>query len=145
MKKNCRRSEPFIETRNHHESELAEDYVEIISDLISLKGEARVSDLSEYLGVSHVTVIRTIERLKKKGYLHSTPNQPIALTDEGTKLAKFSKERHVFLLKYLTALGIPENIAAIDVEGMEHHVSETTMDAFRRHFNSGLSKTHSDP
>lgn len=136
MKKNCHRAEPFIETRNHHDSELAEDYVEIISDLIALKGEARVSDISEYLGVSHVTVVRTIERLRKKGYLSTAQHQPVVLTEEGAKLAKFSKERHLFLLKYLTALGVPENIAAIDVEGMEHHVSQTTMDAFQRHLQS---------
>lgn len=133
MKKPSTRAKPFIETRNHHVSELAEDYVEIISDLILLKGEARVSDISEYLGVSHVTVVRTVERLKKKGYLHSNHHQPVTLTEEGKKLAIFSKERHLFLLKYLTSLGVPENIASIDVEGMEHHVSQTTMDAFRHH------------
>lgn len=133
MKKSSVRAKPFIETRNHHLSELAEDYVEIISDLILLKGEARVSDISEYLGVSHVTVVRTIERLKKKGYLHSAHHQPVTLTDEGRKLAMFSKERHLFLLKYLTSLGVPEEVAAIDVEGMEHHISQITMDAFRHH------------
>jgi DtxR family manganese transport transcriptional regulator len=133
MKKPSLRAKPFIETRNHHESELAEDYVEIISDLILLKGEARVLDIAEYLGVSHVTVIRTIERLRKKGFLQTSSHQPVVLTTEGEKLAKFCKERHQFLLNYLITLGVPENIAAIDVEGMEHHVSETTMNAFRKH------------
>lgn len=136
MKKNCHRAQPFIETRNHHDSELAEDYVEIISDLIALKGEARVSDMSKYLGVSHVTVVRSIERLRKKGYLSTNQHQPVTLSEEGVKLAKFSKERHLFLLKYLTALGVPENIAAIDVEGMEHHVSQMTMEAFQKHLLS---------
>ena len=131
MNKKNNAAKPFIETRNHHESELAEDYVEIIADILSTKGEARVSDISENLGVSHVTVIRTIERLKKKGLIDST--SPITLTLQGEKMAKFSKERHIFLLKYLTALGIPEQVAAIDVEGMEHHVSQTTMDAFAAH------------
>lgn len=133
MKNKSPRSEPFIATRKHHLYESAEDYVEIISDLIVLKGEARICDIAEHLGVSHVTVIRGIERLKKKGYLNSSRHQPVSLTEKGSALAAFCKERHLFLFDYLIALGVPENIAAIDVEGMEHHVSQTTLQAFQNH------------
>jgi DtxR family manganese transport transcriptional regulator len=132
MKKNMK-SEPFEATRSHHDAEKAEDYVEIIADLILMKGRAKVCDIANHLGVSHVTVIRTIERLKKKGYVYAEPHQPISLTEEGTKLAVFSKERHNFLMEYLMILGVPEQIAAIDVEGMEHHISETTIAAFEKH------------
>jgi DtxR family manganese transport transcriptional regulator len=135
MKNLSKRALPFIETRNHHESELAEDYVEIISDLILQKGEARILDIAETFGVSHVTVIRTLQRLRKKSLVQTPSHQPIVLTDDGKKLAKFCKERHEFLLSYLLSLGVPEEIAAIDVEGMEHHVSETTINAFRNHIN----------
>lgn len=133
MKKLDLCAQPFIATRNHHSSELAEDYVEIISDLIAYKGVAKIKDIAEHMGVSHVTVIRTIDRLKKRGYILSEKHQSLALTEEGMKLAAFSKERHEFLLKYLMALGVPEMIAKIDVEGMEHHISHTTMNAFRAH------------
>ena len=132
MTKLALKAQPFIETRSHHESELAEDYVEIIAELISLRGQARVSDIARCLGVSHVTVVRTLERLKKKGFLCSDPHAPISLSNEGLELAKFCKERHLFLLEYLTALGVPENVAAIDVEGMEHHISQTTIEAFQK-------------
>lgn len=142
MKKKSIKAEPFIATRNHHLSELAEDYVEIISDLIAEKGEAKICDIANHFGVSHVTVIRSIERLKRKGFLKPQSNQPLTLTEEGLKLAAFSKERHLFLLKYLTFLGVPDKIAAIDVEGMEHHVSPATIEAFRRHMdNKGTQKT----
>ncbi|CCB86761.1 MULTISPECIES: iron dependent repressor, metal binding and dimerization domain protein [Parachlamydia] len=133
MKKKIHRAVPFIATRNHHLLEVAEDYVEIVQDLITAKGEARVCDIAEYLGVSHVTVIRAVERLKKKGYLTSQQHQPVTLTAEGEKLAAFCKKRHKFLLVYLMALGVPEDIAAIDVEGMEHHISQVTMEAFQKH------------
>jgi len=133
MKKISLRSEPFIATRKHHLTENAEDYVEIVSDLILNKGEARICDIADHLGVSHVTVIRGIDRLKKNGYFTSTPHQPVHLTEKGAKLASFCKERHQFLLSYLVALGVPENTAAIDVEGMEHHVSEATLQAFQKH------------
>jgi DtxR family transcriptional regulator, manganese transport regulator len=133
MKKNSLQAEPFIATRTHHVSELAEDYVELISDLILNKGEAKICDIAQHLGVSHVTVIRTIDRLKKKGLIDPDPNQPVKLTSKGLELAIFCKERHQFLLNYLITLGVPENVAKIDVEGMEHHISQTTMQAFQRH------------
>jgi DtxR family manganese transport transcriptional regulator len=134
MKKKSLRAESFIATRNHHLSETAEDYVEMIHDLICLKGEARVSDIADCLGVSHVTVVKTIGRLKKKGYLQGEPHRPITLTEEGTRLAAFSKQRHSFLLEYLILLGVPKETAQIDVEGMEHHVSPVTFEALQKHF-----------
>lgn len=136
MTKSTNPAEPFIATRNHHTRELAEDYVEIVYDLIQEKKEARVCDIAEHIGVSHVTVIRTIDRLKKRGLLASNQHQPITLTAEGESLAKLCKERHTFLLQYLLALGVPEGIAKIDVEGMEHHISPATMNAFKRHLSS---------
>lgn len=131
MTKNKTAAEPFIATRSHHQKELAEDYVEIVHDLVSMQGEARVRDIASRIGVSHVTVIRTIDRLKKRGYFKDEP--AITLTEEAEELAKRCKERHTFLLDYLIALGVPENIAKIDVEGMEHHISPETLNAFRTH------------
>ena len=139
MKKSCNPAEPFIATRKHHLLELAEDYVEIIYDLIQEKNEARVCDIAKHIGVSHVTVIRTVGRLKKKGFLLSQQHQPITLTDEGIKLSKFCKKRHAFLLKYLLALGVPAHIAQIDVEGMEHHISPVTMKVFQKHLETLLA------
>lgn len=133
MKTTSKSAEPFIATRNQHLSELAEDYVELIYDLIQEKNEARVCDIAERFGVSHVTVIRTLDRLKKRGLLAAKPQQPISLTPEGEELAMQCKLRHSFLLSYLIALGVPEKVAKIDVEGMEHHVSPATMKAFEKH------------
>ena len=129
------RSKPFIETRKHHSRELAEDYVEIIHDLINAHGEARICDIAEALGVSHVTAIRALERLEKSEYLIKAKNKPITLTSKGKKLAITCKKRHEFLLRYLTALGVPESVAKIDVEGMEHHISKETMQAFEHHLS----------
>ncbi len=133
MKNTDTKAKPYIQTRQHHESELAEDYVEIIADLKTAKGKARVSDIALQLGVSHVTVIRTLKRLSEKGYLTTSP---IELTTRGEEVAKHSKERHLFLLEYLKALGVSEHIAAIDVEGMEHHISPDTMSAFKKHLSN---------
>jgi DtxR family transcriptional regulator, manganese transport regulator len=134
MKNPSERAKSFIATREHHLSEIAEDYVEIISDLLLQKGKARVCDLAKFLGISHVTVIRTIERLKKQELVNTTKDHPITLTAKGSELALFCKQRHLFLLKYLISLGVPTHIAEIDAEGMEHHVSPETLQALKRNF-----------
>jgi DtxR family manganese transport transcriptional regulator len=122
---------PFIATRHHHLLEKAEDYVELVADLIQSKGEARTCDIAARLGVSHVTVVRTIQRLERKGYLHREPHRPITLTESGKQLAAFSKARHNLIIEYLLSIGVPKEIAAIDAEGMEHHISLQTLEAFR--------------
>jgi DNA-binding MarR family transcriptional regulator len=80
-------AENLSQTRREHASELAEDYVEAIADLVAEKGEARVVDLAARLGVTHVTVNRAIMRLQKSGFVTSQPYRAIFLTDEGHRLA----------------------------------------------------------
>lgn len=134
MKKKQSRAKAFIETRKQHLSEIAEDYAEIVFDLIEQKGEARTCDIAKQLGVSHVTVIRTVKRLESKGLFLTESHKPVRLTERGLELASFSKKKHEFLLKYLLLLGVSEETARIDVEGMEHHISEETLNAFQSHF-----------
>lgn len=133
MKKKQSRAKAFIETRKQHLAEIAEDYAEIVFDLIEQKGEARTCDIAKQLGVSHVTVIRTVKRLVGKGLFITESHKPVRLTEIGLELASFSKKRHEFLLKYLLFLGVSEETARIDVEGMEHHISEETLKAFQSH------------
>ena len=46
----------FQRVRVDHQSETAEDYVELIADLIEERGEARGTDIAQRLGVSTATV-----------------------------------------------------------------------------------------
>lgn len=112
--------------------ETAEDYVEAIADLGAIHGEARAVDLARRLGVSHVTVIRTVARLQREGYLSTKPYRAIFLTEKGSKLAESSRQRHEIVEEFLGALGVPEGIAQTDAEGIEHHVSPETLAAFKR-------------
>ena len=59
-----------------HAQEIAQDYVEFIAELIAATGEARVIDLARRLGVTHVTVARTIQRLQREG-LVTSPALPL--------------------------------------------------------------------
>lgn len=125
------RAENLSQTRRRNASEVAEDYVEAIADLIAEAGEARVVDLSKRLGVTHVTVNRTIVRLQKAGFVTAQPYRAIFLTDRGRDLAAACKSRHETILAFLRWLGIPERVAEVDAEGLEHHVSTETLAAFK--------------
>lgn len=118
-------------TRKDHAAETAEDYVEAVADLIDARGTCRVKDLTERFGVSHVTVVRIVKRLEEGGFITTQPYQPIELTARGRRLARACKERHEIVYRFLLAIGVSERVAAIDSEGIEHHVSGETLARFR--------------
>ena len=126
------RSVPFSQTRTRHASETAEDYVEAVLDIIEEKNECRVLDLAKYFNVSHVTVSKIVKRLDDEKLLNSKPYQPVELTDIGLKLAKRVKKRHQIVLAFLLKLGVDKVNAQIDSEGIEHHVSTSTLNAMKK-------------
>lgn len=131
QKSSSAHAEKFQRLRRDHAVEIAQDYVEAIADLVSETGEARVVDLAKRLGVTHVTVNRTVTRLQKAGFVHSQPYRAIFLTDKGKNLAEICKNRHETVVAFLRSLGVPERVAEMDAEGIEHHVSADTLAAFR--------------
>jgi DtxR family manganese transport transcriptional regulator len=122
-------------TRAARAVEVAEDYVETIADLIACDREARVTDLARMLGVSHVTVVRTVSRLARDGLVETRPYRAIFLTERGGRLAKSVKRRHEVVVAFLRAIGVSEKAAQADAEGIEHHVGEETLRAFERFVN----------
>tara|TARA_S200000501_G_scaffold98849_1_gene92252 strand:+ start:538 stop:963 length:426 start_codon:yes stop_codon:yes gene_type:complete len=127
-----RSSSRFSKIREAHQTELAEDYVEMIFDLIEHKGEARVVDLARRFGVSSATVNATIQRLKKEDLVNAEPHRSIFLTSKGNKLANSSLKRHDIVFRFLLSLGISEETALTDAEGIEHHVSQETLQTFKK-------------
>lgn len=119
-------------TRRDHSAEIAEDYVELIAQLIRQHGEARTVDIAERLGVSHVTAAKTISRLQREGLVRTKPYRSIFLTENGERLAVRSETRHELVVAFLRKLGVNPPDAKTDAEGIEHHVSEATMAAIRR-------------
>jgi DtxR family manganese transport transcriptional regulator len=125
-------AESFRRSRRDRAGEIAQDYVEAIADLSASVGEARVTELARRLGVTHVTVNRTLARLRRDGYVNTKPYRAIFLTDSGRKLAEESKRRHETVVAFLRSLGVPVKAAEMDAEGIEHHVSPETLTAFER-------------
>src|SRR5581483_7303694 len=125
-------SEPFRRSRRDRASEITQDYVEAIADLSAMAGQARVVDLARRLGVTHVTVNRTLRRLRQAGYVDTKPYRAIFLTEKGQALAGECRRRHQTVVAFLRSLGISAKVAEMDAEGIEHHVSPETLAAFRR-------------
>ncbi|WP_240476604.1 manganese-binding transcriptional regulator MntR [Geminicoccus roseus] len=132
-----RQAAHFARVRQAHQSEIAEDYVEMIAELIALHGEARAADLAERFGVAPPTVVRTVQRLIRDGLVTSAPYRAIFLTERGEALAARSRERHQLVRDFLVALGVDPRAADADAEGIEHHVGEETLAAFRRFLGRG--------
>ena len=127
----------FDRIRRAHQSEVAEDYVEMIADLIAETGEARMVDLAARFGVTSPTVNAIIQRLQREDLVETRPYRSIFLTEAGQALAKEARDRHRIVRDFLVAIGVPETIAEEDAEGIEHHVSvKSALDAYWRSFAS---------
>lgn len=124
-------------TRQDNAAETAEDYVEAIAALIATQGEARGVDLARRFGITPVTVINTVARLKREGLVNTQPYRAIFLTEKGRALAEQCARRHELVVAFLRAIGVPSAIADQDAEGIEHHVSAETLRAFQRVVDGG--------
>ena len=132
VRPSSQQAENLRRSRRDRAVETAQDYVEAIADLSASLGEARVVDLARRLGVTHVTVNRTLTRLKRAGFVNTKPYRAIFLTGAGNKLADECKRRHETVVAFLHSIGISDKIAEMDAEGIEHHVSPETLAAFER-------------
>tara|TARA_Y100000768_G_scaffold379933_2_gene356332 strand:+ start:561 stop:959 length:399 start_codon:yes stop_codon:yes gene_type:complete len=117
----------FKKVRNAHKTENTEDYLELIAELLNLKGEARIVDIANKIGIAQATANKTIKRLQQQGYVKKEPYRSIFLTVKGQKIASHSKKRHNIVLEFLLNLGIDLKTASADAEGIEHHVSDKTL------------------
>ena len=127
-----RHVESFRQAREARRSELVEDYVELIDDLIGDGGEARQVDIAARLGVAQPTVAKMLKRLCEDGFVQQRPYRGVFLTEAGRAVAQESRARHQTVEAFLRALGVSAETARIDAEGIEHHVSAETLAAFRR-------------
>lgn len=130
-------SNPHLRTRRDHATETAEDYVEAIAEVLAETGACRIVDLARRFGVSHVTVTRIVTRLQDQGLVETAPYRPIELTAKGNRLAVRCRERHEIVERFLLAIGVDPRTAAIDAEGIEHHVSPATLARFAAIAESG--------
>jgi DtxR family transcriptional regulator, manganese transport regulator len=120
----------FAQARTAQATALLEDYAELIADLLAQDGEARTADIARRLGVSHATAIKALSRLKREGLATARPYRGVFLTASGQEMARRARARHRLVVDLLLAIGVPQDAAEQDAEGIEHHVSDETLRAF---------------
>jgi DtxR family manganese transport transcriptional regulator len=118
----------FRHARAARRSALAADYVE----LIAAGGEARQVDVAARLGVAQPTVAKMLKRLADEGLVMLRPYRGIFLTGAGEAVAREAREKHRVVERLLLALGVSAQTARHDSEGIEHHVSDETLEAFKK-------------
>jgi DtxR family transcriptional regulator, manganese transport regulator len=121
----------FQAVRDAHRNELAEDYVELIAELTVAFGEARPVDIALQMGVTPPTVAKVLDRLAREGLVARARYRSVFLTPDGAALAEACRQRHETVVRFLIRLGLDPETAEIDAEGIEHHVSERTLELFR--------------
>ena len=135
MAKNSKRLESI---KAAHKSERGsssarmEDYLEVISELVELKGYATTLDISRYMNVSAPSVTKMLHRLDDSGFLEYEKYHGINLTDKGSQVAEGIRQKHGILLEFFEILGIGDEIANQDIEGIEHHLNTKTIRQLRK-------------
>lgn len=130
----------FTQARVAQSMAVLEDYAEMIDDLSSAMGEARITDIAARMGVTHPTATKAVARLKREGLAVSRPYRGVFLTERGVEMAARVRLRHRVVVDVLVAVGVPPDTAEIDAEGLEHHVSEVTLRAFEAFLAQGRAR-----
>jgi Mn-dependent DtxR family transcriptional regulator len=100
------------------QSRAIEDYLEQIHNLI---------EVAQKLGISQASVTNMIQKLDAEGYLVYERYRGVTLTPEGRRVGQAIAKRHDILTRLLAGFGLDPETVHQDVEGMEHHISKSTL------------------
>lgn len=118
--------------KNAKSTSRMEDYLEVISELVELKGYATPTDISNYMNVRPPSVTKMLRKLDTDGYLEYTKYHGLKLTSKGTNIANDIRQKHSDLLEFFDIIGVNSSIANKDVEGIEHHLNPKTMKQLKK-------------
>ena len=110
----------------------SEDYLEAILMLHQRKGMVRSIDIAEELSVTKPSVSVAMKKLRTNGYIEMDEYGFISLLDKGREIAERMYERHTFITRWLTSMGVDPQVAADDACRIEHVISQETFDAMKR-------------
>ena len=113
--------------------ESGEMYLETIYILTEQRANVRSIDVCEHMGFSKPSVSRAMGLLKAGGYINVDKDGYLSLTDVGREVAIKMFDRHRLLTDFLISLGVDKDIAATDACKIEHHISDESFEALKRH------------
>ena len=117
-------------------NESAENYLETILMLGKKLPVVRSVDIANELGFKKSSVSIAMKKLREKNHISVTDAGFIYLTDSGKEIAEMIYERHEFLSKWLTSLGVPEETATEDACKIEHVISKESFEAIKKFVNA---------
>jgi len=135
MLKNSKRLESIKaahKTKKTSSTTSEEDYLEVIAELVELKGYATTLDISRFMDVSPPSVTKMLQKLDEKKYLEYEKYHGINLTDIGRQVADTIRWKHSTLLEFFEILNVGKGIANQDTEGLEHHLNDKTIRQLRK-------------
>ena len=136
MKKNSKRLESIKaahSTKKISSTTREEDYLEVIAELVELKGYATTLDISRFMNVSPPSVTKMLQKLDEKKYLEYEKYHGINLTNKGKQVADTIRRKHSTLLEFFEVLNVGQGIANQDTEGLEHHLSDKTIKQLKKY------------
>ena len=113
-------------------NESLENYLETILMLGKKLPVVRAVDIANELGFKKSSVTIAMKNLREKKYITVMEQGYIFLTDEGKEIAEMIYERHEFLTKWLTSLGVDGAVAAEDACRIEHVISKESFEAIKK-------------
>jgi len=110
----------------------AEDYLEMIVNIMEYKGYIRVKDIASSLDVSPSSVVEMMGKLDSSGFVIYQKHDGIRLTAEGEMIGRMIKHRHDTIKSFLEIIDVPKNIADKDACTMEHNLDTKTVEQIKK-------------
>lgn len=111
--------------------ESAENYLETILMLSETKPDVRSIDIATEMEFTKPSVSVAMKKLRENGYILMDSDGYITLTESGRVIAERTYERHKFLSKFLTQIGVDPQIAADDACRLEHVISAQSFEKLK--------------
>lgn len=120
-----------------------EDYLRTICVLEEEIQPVIAARVAEEMGVSASTMVSTLRRLQREGYVKVERRKEINLTSEGRKIAEGILRRHYLIERLLTdLLGLDWVKAHQEAHRLEHAVSQEVEDSLFKLLNNPITCPH---
>ena len=125
---------------------VVEDYLRTICALEEEIQPVIAARVADEAGVSPSTMVETLRRLERQGYIKVERRKEISLTAEGRKLAEGILRRHFLIERFLTdLLGLDWVKAHQEAHRLEHAISQEVEERLAKLLNNPTTCPHGIP
>lgn len=121
-------------------NESSENYLETILLLSKKLPVVRAVDIANELDFKKPSVSIAMKNLREKDQITVTEQGYIYLTESGREIAEMIYERHLLISRWLTELGVPEDVAVQDACRIEHVISRESFEAVKNYVSAHSSE-----